>query len=153
MPEATPCQSCPFLRANHGKRRPKGWYDEANVRRLWAGLSEGERLACLELASPTAPPRDCSGALLLVARHLYALRGRAFESYQHATPTPLTQQGVSRWISRLASDPERVALADAGVTLELPLPGQTENSTLGVPWSCPVTNRSHDVAAEKPFEG
>ena len=152
MPEAVPCRSCPFRKANHGKRRPKGWYGEANMRRLWAGLSAGEQAACLELESPAAPPRECRGALLLVARHLHALRGRSFESYQHATPTPLTQQGVSRWISRLVSDPERATLADAAVTLELTRLDRTKSSALGVPWHCPVSNGGYDAPTKNVLE-
>lgn len=146
--EVTPCQSCPFRINNWGKRVPKGVYREANLRRLWTGLSAGERLACAERVAPAAPPRDCSGALLLVTRHLHALRNQTFESYQRVSPTPLTQQGVSRWVNRLAFGAEGVALADDAVTPE-PTPARTE---VGVPWNCSVTNGNTGVSTEFPSE-
>jgi hypothetical protein len=94
---ATPCATCPFLRANFGKPSPPGydprkaeeahggkffdWYSLDNLRRLWReGLSRGEAMIC-HASDPNAsayggtdaaPGREkiCTGALVVVFRHL-----------------------------------------------------------------------------------
>lgn len=36
------CATCPWLFANHGKRKPVGWYGVTNLRRLWNGVRTGK---------------------------------------------------------------------------------------------------------------
>ena len=94
MSESSVCSSCPFRVSNHGKRVPKGWYSEANVQRLWRGISAGERLVCIELeltADQTAARRECVGALHLVVRHLTAAKE---PTYARRAAAPLSAVGV-----------------------------------------------------------
>lgn len=94
---ASPCATCPFLRANFGRPNPEGydpkkaeaenpeqrffdWYSEQNLRRLWTGgLSKGEAMICHATdphadrygGKPAAPgcERVCIGALAAVFLH------------------------------------------------------------------------------------
>jgi len=79
-----PCKGCPFLRSNHGKRTKEGFYTQKNLRRLWSGIRNGERMICHatdpnahESGSPAYPKpgqikegneRVCLGALVLWKR-------------------------------------------------------------------------------------
>ena len=144
MIERSVCSSCPFRVSNHYKRVPKGWYSEANLARLWRGVSEGRRLACTEFesvpestpAEPTsgqrAAQRECAGALYLVLRHLEAVND---PSYVSRAKVPLSVSGLTRWRARLSS-PSEVFRERVGDTLPL----STLSVALGVPWDCPVTN-------------
>lgn len=123
------CSSCPFLIDNYGKRVPKGWYSEANVKRLWRGVSQGERLACAEQERVGRAARECAGALHLVVRHLEAAKT---PTYTRRAATPLSALGFARWRGRLVS---YGASADA---LSHFAHGTSE--ALGVPWDCAVTN-------------
>ena len=78
------CDSCPWLRANHGKPHPAKWYSLANLRRLWNGLRRGKAPGMIchssdprseEYGSTIAvksnnKPRECAGALVLVIKHI-----------------------------------------------------------------------------------
>lgn len=137
-PGLAACKSCPFRKVNHGKRVPKYMYTEANIRRLWAGASQGERLACTEVASAEkrGEMRECAGLLILIARHLRALDSYASARYQHLATIPLNANGIARWTSRLAQDSTLVPTGNE-VTISLEA---IDDETIGVPWVCLISN-------------
>ena len=132
MSNPEPCQSCPFRIQNHGKRIPKGLYSEANARRLWAGLSRGERLACVETDGVTQAAKECGGSLILVARHLRALDAYRLDEYLNLTPSPLSKEGIRLWRSRV--------LGSSADTLKLT--EEFASQIYAVPWTCPISNKA-----------
>jgi hypothetical protein len=84
-----PCAECPWRTENHGREERHGFYGPENLRRLWDGLRDGERMTC----HPTDPAmaefagyestahrrrtRECAGALVLIQRELMRLNAAA----------------------------------------------------------------------------
>ena len=83
----TPCAECPWRTVNQGKRHPDGWYNRANLKRLWNKLRRGDMMSChptdprnpvsvhaalkgQRMAKLGATPRECAGALILQQREL-----------------------------------------------------------------------------------
>lgn len=78
------CATCPWLKENHGKPHPHGWYLRGNLRRLWNGLRTGKApgMVChssdpasseygsTKIVHPDTERRDCAGALILIIRHI-----------------------------------------------------------------------------------
>jgi hypothetical protein len=109
------CSGCPWLAVNQGTRTAHGWYTKANLRRLWAGLRNGERMTCHPTdpaneplpGQPAVPAgvatRECTGALVLVQRELQRLNdtceaGGTFADYRRAHPKGLTFRGAMSWV-------------------------------------------------------
>lgn len=103
LPASHVCAACPWLTANHGKRKPAYYYTKANRRRLWNGLRTGQApgMTC----HPTDPEnqpvsehvttRECAGALQLIARELHYLNQAGDPRvYAKNRPVPLTRQGI-----------------------------------------------------------
>lgn len=88
-PAPRACSRCPWRLANQGQPHPHGFYSKVNLRRLWGGLKDGERMTC----HPTDPrmcefegyehqagkpvTRECAGALTLIQRELYLFMAAA----------------------------------------------------------------------------
>jgi hypothetical protein len=113
-----PCAQCPWRTENQGKRHPHSFYTKANLRRLWRGLRDGERMTC----HPTDPTMDefegyeataerevtheCAGALILIQREIMRFSDAAKEAeaegakdglrrYRSRFPRGLTKNGIA----------------------------------------------------------
>jgi hypothetical protein len=80
-----PCAQCPWRTRNQSRRDRHGFYRLENLRRLWEGLRDGERMTC----HPTDPDMaefagyeqtagaqktcECAGALVVIQRELTRL--------------------------------------------------------------------------------
>lgn len=115
------CAVCPWRLANAGKPHPHKFYAAANLRRLWRGIRDGERMTC----HPTDPQmeefegyektadrdvtRECAGAQTLVQRELayFTQAAKDFEAgktedaksalqfYRRRRPRGLTRAGLA----------------------------------------------------------
>lgn len=116
-----PCQACPWLTKNHGKRHPDGWYTKANRRRLWAGLRQGEMMSC-HATDPSNPvptgrqpvpadttTRECAGAHVLLQREVSTINAlvaanddpaAGWSAYYSARRRGLTRIGALRYMVR-----------------------------------------------------
>lgn len=118
------CAHCPWRLENQGKPHPDGFYRASNLRRLWAGLKDGEAMSCHptddrmnEYASmnvpETAQVRECTGANVLVERELYRFqeackeaeaRGEqagGFRAYRALRGPRMTRSGLAEYAWRL----------------------------------------------------
>lgn len=184
------CATCPFRKENFGKPNPEGydpraserehgddfhdWYSEANLRRLWGGLSRGGAMLC-HSSDPGAPiyggkavapggERLCAGALAIVLLHMkrveqlvreadqaQKLAGRKRTSaetmrlYRRAAGKhPLTRQGVLLWA-------QMITIGTTELFGGLPLPQSLSAATVaacGVPWEDPIVAAAQTVASE-----
>jgi len=112
-----PCDACPWRIANQGKRKPRAWYSLSNLRRLWSGLRDGERMTChpTDPDNPLPPgaralpedvkTRECTGALIVVQREVTKFQECAaqaeaagkrdgFGRYQKMQPCGMTIGGI-----------------------------------------------------------
>ena len=73
-----PCDGCPWRRANHGRRQPRGVHTQGNIQRLWNEIRNGKRtMTCNDAKpdenrnknGPTAAP-ECTGSVILVMREV-----------------------------------------------------------------------------------
>lgn len=114
-PSVRVCDSCPWLKSNHGKPHPAGWYKTANLVRLWNGLrtARAPGMVChssdpqsaeygsTKTVHPDVKPRECAGALILVIRHCNEAGKTAHLScYQTLHKRPLTRAGLRHWVER-----------------------------------------------------
>lgn len=117
-----PCADCPWRVSNRGRRNKHGFYTKINLRRLWTGLREGERMTC----HPTDPDmaefegyeetavrqrtHECAGALTLVQRELaiFAHCVKQAEAvgakdglkrYRKLRPRGLTRNGIAAHVA------------------------------------------------------
>lgn len=115
------CAVCPWRLANQGQSHPHGFYAKSNLRRLWTGLKDGERMTCHprdprmaefegyeKTAASTATP-ECAGALTLIQRELAkfahiangverergAPAGEALRRYRRTSPAAMTRAGLA----------------------------------------------------------
>lgn len=109
------CETCPWLKKNHGRAHPAGWYKTANIRRLWNALRRGEPgVIChasdpdsteyggTAVIRPTVERRPCAGALLAVGKHIEDLNeAKDIRTYQGRNRYPLTRRGIGRWVERI----------------------------------------------------
>lgn len=125
-----PCAHCPWRVENQGKRHKHGFYTKANLRRLWSGLKNGERMTC----HPTDPEMaefegyektadrevtyECAGALILVQREVMRFQSQytdtidptpeatkaALKAYREKHPKGLTKVGLFRHMMAVAFD-------------------------------------------------
>lgn len=114
LPKA--CAACPWRLSNQGMRHAGGWYTPANLRRLWRGLRNGERMTC----HPTDPrmnecfggegtvkddavTHECTGSLIVAQREMMVLQG-AYHSnpkeYARGRPGGVTTRGFVAMIER-----------------------------------------------------
>lgn len=109
-----PCNSCPWLTANHGKPHPDGWYTARNRARLWAGLRRGEAMSChkTDPANPvpegcTPVPEgttvhECTGGLILQQREVMKVSAVGGpRPYRKAHKAGLTVPGILRVVERI----------------------------------------------------
>jgi hypothetical protein len=105
-PAPDPCQACPWLTKNHGKRHPEKYYSDANRRRLWGGMRTGDApgMTCHPTDPENQPIRDdvrtreCTGAWILLMREQQALEGAlrdggTFVTYAKGRRLALTREG------------------------------------------------------------
>lgn len=112
-----PCAQCPWRLSNQGQRHPHGFYTKTNLRRLWTGLRDGERMTC----HPTDPEmaefegyegtaerhvtHECAGSLILVQREMMRAQAAMAEAdaegmrdglkrYRKLSPRGLTRDGI-----------------------------------------------------------
>lgn len=119
-----PCKDCPW-RASNFKRKPDPhkFYTLANLRRLWRGLRNGERMTChptdpemaefegYEKTADREVTHECAGALILVQRELMRFQAEfpsgglepspqtskeALRAYREHHPKGLTKVGLYR---------------------------------------------------------
>jgi hypothetical protein len=88
-PAPRACSRCPWRLANQGQPHPHDFYSRANLRRLWAGLKNGERMTChptdprmcefegYEQQAGKSVTRECTGALTLIQRELHLFMAAA----------------------------------------------------------------------------
>lgn len=103
------CDTCPWLKKNHGKRHAAGWYRASNLRRLWNGLRTGNAPGMI--CHSTDPnnkeyggdanivpghENECGGALMLVIRNVDALNKGETPPVQPS----FTRSGLAHWIER-----------------------------------------------------
>jgi len=111
-----PCRACPWRLDNQGTRHPGGWYTQANLRRLWAGLRRGEDMSCHPTdprnpvpdgwrpAPPDSVTRECAGSLILKQREVHLLQeryGSDPKRYRRGRPFALTTQGIVAVVNRV----------------------------------------------------
>ena len=74
-----PCEQCPWLLANHGKRHPHGFFRKTNLRRLWNQIRRGGGIQTCHMTDPSHPDhgapekaelRECAGSVVLVMREM-----------------------------------------------------------------------------------
>lgn len=136
------CDTCPWVRANQGKRHPAGWYRLSNLRRLWNGLRTGrapgmichstdpenkEYGGCADIKP--GHEAECGGAMALIARNLNALNAKQPQPVQ----PPLTRTGIAHWV-------ERYIFGGGLPTIESKFNPETE---IGVPWQNAPTEEPH----------
>lgn len=120
------CAHCPWRLANQGKKPdPHHFYAKANLKRLWSGLRDGERMTC----HPTddrmsefehAPKvkegtqtHECTGALVLQQREFMKFQDaleRPFASYAHYSPR-MSKRGILAIVERAMSWPDQIPMA------------------------------------------
>lgn len=121
--KAKACKDCPWRTTNlKRKPDPHGFYTLANLRRLWRGLRNGERMTC----HPTDPEMaefagyektaerpvtyECAGALVLIQREMERFQSCAKEAeaegqkdglkrYRRKYPKGLTRDGLLRFFN------------------------------------------------------
>ena len=103
------CSACPWRKANLGKPHPHGWYQQANLDRLWNGLRTGEApgMTChptdannLVPEGHKAAPEDgtkleCTGSLVLIQRELRVFE-KDVQGYSKRAPF-LSRDGLLWW--------------------------------------------------------
>lgn len=117
------CSACPWRLSNQQKQHPLKWYTLANLRRLWKGLRDGEKMTChptdpdnpLPEGVPELPKdvvtRECSGYLTLAQREFYRFqkvaesnpdfKGReAYREYKRQNPKGMTFAGLQYLLER-----------------------------------------------------
>lgn len=117
-----PCADCPW-RVENLKRKPDPhkFYTLANLRRLWKGLRNGERMTChptdphmaeyegLEKTADRKTTHECTGATILVQREIMRFQECAeeadaegkkdgFRRYQKKYPGGLTKIGFAEHV-------------------------------------------------------
>ncbi len=102
------CETCPFLRKNHGRPHPEKWYSVGNLRRLWNGLRTGKApgMVCHSTdpdskyyggkGAKPGKKQECAGALLLILNDMNAVAG---DRPQPFTP-PLTKAVIRSYAWR-----------------------------------------------------
>jgi hypothetical protein len=111
-----PCAQCPWRTRNQTCRDRHGFYSLENLRRLWDGLRDGERMAChptdpemaefagYEKTATRERTRECAGALVLIQRELHRVqaatrtsrRGGALARYAKAVgERAMTREGIA----------------------------------------------------------
>jgi hypothetical protein len=131
------CETCPWLRKNHG-RPPKegwykGWYTERNLRRLWTGLRTGAAPGMIchstdpnnaEYGGPgkvkAGHLQECGGAVLLVALNLKAVE----EGRPQPIQPPMTKGALAEWVWRILTRGGTITVDD-------------RSDEVGVPWQKP----------------
>jgi hypothetical protein len=111
-----PCASCPWLRANHGKKHGDKWYTTSNLRRLWNGLRTGRApgMVCHSTdpdsadygnerpPAPGAKKHECVGATALIQRELDMITPyKDFRVYRREHPDGMTKPGLAHWVNRI----------------------------------------------------
>jgi hypothetical protein len=98
-----PCAQCPWRTRNQTRRDRHGFYKLENLRRLWDGLRDGERMTChptdpemaefdgYEATAGRERTRECAGALVLIQRELVR--------FQTATTTARRGDALARYSS------------------------------------------------------
>lgn len=157
-PAARACATCPYRQQNQTaearKTQPRaegeqhGWYDVANVRRLWKGAQDGNPTVC-HAVDPNAPEyggraakpgheRLCVGQLILVARAMNIVNERsASMAPGRAKPWTglFTRAGMLEWIERLMF--RGTAL---GLTTEALPTAFDDIDDIRLPWDDPILN-------------
>lgn len=141
------CESCPWLTKNHGKPHPAGWYKPANLKRLWNDLRTGRApgMVChssdpksidygsTSKVKDTCKPRECAGALLMVAKHLNEVSAaseagdKKLATYKAKHRFPLTRDGIRNWIGEYVFGRFR-NIEDRSTDVSLPWESQTPES-------------------------
>lgn len=119
------CADCPWRVSNRGRRNEHGFYTAKNLRRLWAGMRNGERMTChptdprmaeyegYEKTEDAPVVRECAGSLLLKAREVTLLNSIAakipegkkvdvMKLYKAVSPMGLTRRGIIKIIEDTA---------------------------------------------------
>ena len=135
-PKLNICPNCPWLKANHGRRSPGGFYTKRNLRRLWNEVRSGKGMQSCHMTDPvhpdhvaagtplTAQPHECPGSVALAVRELLKLKAvrdrveseQAVEVYLRENPGGLKRQGIFFWLM------QRVSLVGVPVIGRDPLP-------------------------------
>lgn len=87
-----PCAHCPWRISNQGTPHPHGFFDKANIRRLWDGLRKGDapgmschptdpRMAEFEGYEGTSDKtmHECAGSLIVIARELARFKAHCYD--------------------------------------------------------------------------
>jgi hypothetical protein len=104
------CQTCPWLKKNHGVKHQAKWYTKANIRRLWNGLRTGKApgMVCHSTdpnnsdyggkgtVRPDFEPQECAGALILQIQNVNAISAGLPQPHQ----PPLTKWRLAQLVER-----------------------------------------------------
>ncbi len=104
------CETCPWLRKNHGLKHPAKWYTKGNIKRLWNGLrtANAPGMVCHSTdpdnadyggkgnVRPDFRKQECAGALILVIQNVNAVSAGLPQPNQ----PPLTKAGLAHYVSR-----------------------------------------------------
>jgi hypothetical protein len=105
------CDTCPFLKVNHGKPHPAKWYSIKNLRRLWNGLRTGKApgMVC-HSSDPNnkdyggdknvkpGHEQECAGALILMIRHANEYGRLSKLAYKVKYPLGLTLRALATFV-------------------------------------------------------
>jgi hypothetical protein len=128
-----PCDTCPWKGKNFNASTPdpktaeRHWYTTNNLKRLWEGIRQGERMICHDTDPKSKTygntknvkagyERDCVGSLILVMRSIQRLERVPFKDYRKGKGKRMTRDGAAAWCWRIATDsrlPRGVAEKDA----------------------------------------
>lgn len=109
------CETCPWLKKNHGKEHPDGWYKTSNIKRIWNGLRTGRApgVIChstdadqadyggVAKINPETKKQECAGALLALGKHVTEVNEtvsqlkEGLKAYQARHALPLTKTGLA----------------------------------------------------------
>lgn len=127
------CATCPWLKENHNKEHPAGWYKIENLKRLWNGLRKGDApgIVChstdpknieyggdKEITPGHESP--CAGAMILMINHVNEASKTDMKEYKSRHSLPLTKGGIAVMIEKALSG-------------QLP-PVEDKSSEVGLPW-------------------
>jgi hypothetical protein len=116
-PLSVACDQCPWRKANQGKHTPWGFYNKANLTRLWRQIrGGGARQSCHPTdpshpdhiaagAKPGAAPRECPGSVILIFREMERMKGPndlvdgdSTKAYLKSRRKGLTKTGIMYWL-------------------------------------------------------
>lgn len=103
------CNTCPWVKANQGKRHAASWYSMKNLRRLWNGLRTGKAPGMIchstdpmnQTYGGDAPvvsghESECGGAVVLIIRNMNALNEKQPQPIQPG----LSKGAIAQWAER-----------------------------------------------------